>query len=361
MPCCPLRSPTRRSLLSLYLSRRLKRISFLFIFAWISLLPWTLNQSTWVLNPGYLLLGSILFFIGVMETIPALSIGFLNPSWAFALMGFGLFWDMQFHFSWILLTPFVPAALFLYGRRAGWSQALKGIFFFILGSLPPAALVLPTLLSFGWQSLFAAGSTVMIFNANHARDFLTILARYLSLACYEIPQFIGDHSRDRWDFLVDKNPWLFFYGFFLFLAGLVQPFLMLGLGLIHPLVMAAKKQRKDAPRPDAWAVYLLAWAAFLVVYLSFWFTQKEPVAHIYFVYFPVTAVFSFYIWDRLAEKTFWRNLGLICLVVSFFFQLGLVLYRIPRQSLYINRGQVAKAIQEKDYRLLGERRTGTFY
>jgi hypothetical protein len=347
------------ALLSWYLSKRMKRIPFLFIFAWISLLPWTLNQSTWVLNPSYLLFGSILFFIGVMEAIPQLSIGSIRPSHAFLLMGFGLFWDMQFHFSWILLTPFVPATFILFGRRAGWGQTFWGVFSFILGSLPPLALVLPTLLRFGWHTLLAGGSTAMLFNANHARDVLTVLARYLSLACYEIPQFIGAQSRDRWDFLVHQDPFVFPFGIFLFFVGLIQPVLMLALGWIHPLVLTVKKRLPRTFRPDALAIYLFSFAAFLMIYLSFWFTEKEPVSHIYFVYFPVVTVFSFYIWDRMAEKTFWRKFGRLCLVVSFFFQLGLILHRLPLQSLFLNRAQVVKAIQGKNYQLLGERRAGT--
>jgi hypothetical protein len=297
--------------------------------------------------------------MGAMEAIPELSIGFIRPPHAFLLMGFGLFWDMQFHFSWILLTPFVPAAIFLYGRQKGWNQALRGILFFLLGSIPPLALVLPTLLRFGWHSLMAGGSTAMLFKANHARDILTVLARYLSLACYEIPQFIGAQSKDRWDFLVHQDPFVFPFGIFLFLVGLIQPVVMLALGWIHPLVLGMKKHLPGTIRPDALAVYLLAFAAFLMVYLSFWFTEKEPVSHIYFIYFPVVAVFSFYIWDRMAAKTFWRKFGRLCLVVSFFFQLGLVLHRMPLQSLYLNRGQVVKAIQAKNYHLLGERRAGT--
>src|SRR5437868_4845882 len=97
--------------LAWYISKRLPEIPFFFTFAWIALLPWNLNESTWVLNPSYLLLGSVIFFIGFMEAVPSLSIQFLTLPWAFASMGFGLFWDMQFHFSWILLPPFVVFAL----------------------------------------------------------------------------------------------------------------------------------------------------------------------------------------------------------------------------------------------------------
>ena len=96
------------ALLARSIYRRVSSIPYLFIFAFISLLPWTLHESTSIINPTYLLFGSTLFFVGFLETVPALSTHWFQPLFGFALMGFGLFWDMQFHFSWILLLPFVP-------------------------------------------------------------------------------------------------------------------------------------------------------------------------------------------------------------------------------------------------------------
>ena len=316
------------SLLSWYLSKRILSIPFLFIFAWISLLPWTLNQSTWVLNPSYLLFGSVIFSIGLMEAIPALSIQFLKPAQALAWMGFGLCWDMQFHFSWILLAPYVPIALLLYSRKAGWGQVPRLLFYFALGALVPGSLILPTLIRYGWHSLWIGGSTTVLFNANHARDFLTILARYLSLACYEIPQFIGGHTSERWEFITRTAPWLFPFAIFLLLVGWIQPFVMLWKGWVQPLVYL-KRRGPDSLRSGEGPVYLLAGSALLFLYLSFWFTEKEPVSHIAFVYFPIVTVFSLYIWDGFAPQSFWRKFGVLCLAASLFFQGGVMMDRLP--------------------------------
>ncbi len=348
------------ALLSWYLSKRILSIPFLFIFAWISLLPWTLNQSTWVLNPSYLLFGSVIFSIGLMEAIPALSIQFLKPAQALAWMGFGLCWDMQFHFSWILLAPYVPIALLLYSRKAGWGQVPKLLFYFGLGALVPGSLILPTLIRYGWHCLFTGESTFILFNLDHALSFFTMLARYLSLACYEIPRFVGNHTSDRWEFLTVKDPWLFPFAMFLLLVGWIQPLVMLWKGGIQPL-LSLPKRIPNGGRPGEMPVLWLAWSAFFLYYISFWFTQKEPFAHIAYVYFPIVTVFSFYIWDRFTPQPFWRKFGVLCLTAGFFLQTGLTLYWIPRRSLYLNRNQVVQSIQEKNYHILGERRPGALY
>ncbi len=349
------------ALLSWYLSRRVGGIPFLFIFTWISVLPWTLNQSTWVLNPSYLLFGSVLFWIGAMETLPALSIGFLSLPMAVACMGFGIFWDMQFHFSWILLAPYIPIACFFHCKRAGWRSILKLGLFLLAGAALPVSLILPTVFRYGWHILLTGESTFVLFNIQNILAFLTMLARYLSLACYEIPQFIGHHTKDRWEFLTVLDPWLFPFAMFLLVVGWIQPFILLVTGFIQPLTAYFKKRLPEALRPGEAPLFLLAGSAFLLYYLSFWFTRKEPFAHISYVYFPLVTVFSFYVWARLAKKTFWRKFGIVCLVVNLFMQAGLTLYWIPHRSLYLNRDQVVKAIQEKDYHILGERRPGSIY
>src|SRR5260221_7646822 len=66
--------------LSWYISHRLPKIPFLFVFPWIALLPWTLNDSTHMYNPCYLLIGSVLFFVGFMEAVPALTIKVFSPN-----------------------------------------------------------------------------------------------------------------------------------------------------------------------------------------------------------------------------------------------------------------------------------------
>src|SRR5208337_1453878 len=88
--------------LSWYIVQRLPKLPFGFVLAWVSVLPWTLNRSAHVYNPSYLVFGSVLLCVGMMEAFPSISLKKF-PAWvAYAMMGFGFFWDMQFHNSWVL-------------------------------------------------------------------------------------------------------------------------------------------------------------------------------------------------------------------------------------------------------------------
>ena len=335
--------------LAWYISKRLPEIPFLFSFVWIALLPWNLNESTWVLNPSYLLLGSVIFFIGFMEAVPSLATGFFTLPWAFASMGFGLFWDMQFHFSWILLPPFVAFALWSRWRERGFNTLLRGIGFFLAGAIPPAAFLIPTLLKYGWTHVTSGAGMSQPVNYENIFSFFTILARYLSLACYEMPRFAGLSTADRWDIL-KQAPLLAPPGLFLLVVGWIQPFVMLALGW-----------KKNFYHTDAPAVFRMACGTLALIYISFWFTAKDPLAHIYYITIPVIIVFSFYVWSRLALEPRWRVFGQVCLAASFLFQWGFMVHMIPKRSLYTNRPLALKAIQDKNYHLLGERRPGSLY
>src|SRR5262249_26509158 len=118
------------------------------VFGWTLTVPWTLHYSTHVVNPSYVLPGSIVFFLGFLETFPATSGGVLRLPLAAALMGFGLCWVMQFHLSWVLLVPFAGLAL-LARARQGTRVFLVSVAGAVAGALVSGSLILPTLLRFG--------------------------------------------------------------------------------------------------------------------------------------------------------------------------------------------------------------------
>jgi hypothetical protein len=98
-----------------------------------------------------------------------------------------------------------------------------------------------------------------------------------------------------------------------------------------------------------------------MVYASFWFTIKQPLSHIYFVFFPFIMTYSCYCWARFADRRPWRFAAKLFLALALFFQIGYAVAVAPQDSLYTQRALVAKAIQEKNYHILGERRPGSFY
>ena len=337
------------ALLSYYIYRRVPEIPFLFVFVWISLLPWTLNDATHMYNPCYLLFGSVLFFIGFLEAVPPLSIGWIPSPVAFALIGFGLFWDMQFHFSWILLPPLVITAFALSLRQKRWVFLPVCMACFFAGSLIPLFALIPTLWVYGFHALLGGADTAVGFNFHNALSLLTLLARYLSQASFEMPQFAGEHTVDRLAFLQDVL-WIALPGIFLTLVGWLQPFLMLILGW-----------RQDPNHPEAQPVYRAVWLIFLMAFGAFCFTYKAPVAHALFVLFPLVTIFSFHVWAKLAPRPFWKNTAILCLVASLWFQLGFLIYWIPKKSLYLDRAKIQSSIDQKDYRLLAERRPQALY
>jgi hypothetical protein len=120
---------------------------------WLLTSPWTLNLSTVVYNPSYLLAGGILFFVGALELYPCTRARLVDARLANAMMGFALFWVMQLHMSWVVLVPYALAAL-MFQFRESLRRGTSALAWFAAGAVPTAALLLPTYLKYG----FAAGS-----------------------------------------------------------------------------------------------------------------------------------------------------------------------------------------------------------
>ncbi len=334
-------------LLAWYIWRRSKNLPFWFILVWACLLPWNLNESCHVLNICYVLFGACLFFVGFFEAIPEFSIDWLTPGWAFSLMSFGIFWNMQFHLSWVLQGPFLAGAFLWrrYRQVPGWGREVIGL---VLGAAPPLAFVIPTWLAYGFDSS-SGGLTHTAHAGFDLHNFgmgFTILARYYSLVCFEMPRFIGGSTAERTAFLKEV-PWIIPPAIWLTLVGWIQPFLLLAGGWI----------KGEKVSRNFWLLQSLAFAGFLWVWSCFSFSAKEPMAHMYYVLLPLLLVYSMAVWDRLAPIRWVRVLAVICIGASLWFQTGMALKRLTEpRSLYHDRDRVVKAIDQKDYRILGERR-----
>jgi hypothetical protein len=336
-------------LLSWYIARRLPEIPFAFILTWLALLPWNLHESTNIINPSYLIVGSVLFFVGFLESLPGFTLQKLSPRMAFALMGFGLFWDMQFHYSWVLLPPFILGAFFWRWRR----KELKGlpeIAGLVLGAAIPLLFIIPTFLKYGIRQEAGGMGLATAFNWENFKAIYLVLPRYLSLVCYEMPRFLGGGTHWRLQFLLQDAPWVMVPGFFLWLVGYAQPFAFLIWGWF-----------KDPRHPEAKGIQTITFLGIFLVWASFCFNAKGPAAVSYYILLPLIAVGSFYIWSRFAPYRGWRRFGMACIIASLWFQTGYLAWQMTNQSLYLDRAKLVKAIQERDYHIFGERRTGSLY
>jgi hypothetical protein len=332
-------------LLAWYSSRRLPQFPRWIIWTWLLTAPWVLNWSTNIDNDSYVLFGSCLFFVGFFESLPPLTLN-LIPKWlANLMMGFALGWNSQFHLSYVILIPFVLVSL-------GW-QLLKNKPFSLVGFLAGAAatysFVIPTWVQYGFSK--GSGNTVdaISFNPENFLSFFSVLFRYLALACCEIPRFIGANSANRLAFL-NENWWLWPFGMVAAVLGFVQ---------IGALLLGWFKTKH--PRKDWFKVKTLTGLTFLLIYVSFLFAIKTPAAHTYYLTLPLVMIYGFYTLTPWVSKLWFSRLAAVLLVCNIIFQAGIAIHNLPTKSLYKDRALFVKAIEEKNYQILAERRPNTQY
>ncbi len=333
-------------LLAWYCCQRLPQLPRWFVWIWLLTSPWTLNLSTNIYNPSYLLAGSIVAFIGALELFPSTTVNLIDKRLANAMLGFGLCWTMQLHLSWVLLVPYVAIA-FYFQARAGARKLLNAIASFLAGALTPGALLLPTLARYGW-SAGGTGSAIG-FNADNLSSIFGVFRRSLSLMIFDVTNFIGGHTADRIAFF-KHQPWQVPLVLFLTIVAIAQAVALIVFWF-----------RRDSEQTSWRAIKYLAALNILLVYLSFLFSIKPPQSNHVYITFPLLMIYSFYCWERVLKRQRWRRLAGIFLACGVLFHIGLAVYNLPRGSLYPVRARVQSAIDQKDYRILGERRPNTFY
>ncbi len=331
------------ALLAWYIGRRTPGVPQWVLWPWVFFSPWTLNFSTHVVNPSYVLPGAIVFFIGAFELLPRVSMRLLPPGIAFACMGFGLLWVYQLHLSFPLLVPFVAVA-FAAAARRGWREAATGAAWFAAGALIPGTALLPTLAQFGFaSSVSTTGANVRVDPSNLFR-IPEITARFLSFASFELPRFLGNNTASRLEFL-SRHPWSVPFALFAGVCGLLQPVVLL---------LAFLRMRAASP-----AFRAVAWTTLLTIAMicaSFLFSIKDPASHAFYVAFPVATIYAFHCWEILWQRRGIRTVAAALLICTVAIHAAIAIDRVLTHSLYANRQLVVRAIQEKNYRLLGERR-----
>ena len=335
-----------------YCTRRLPGSPAWFVWGWLLTAPWTLNFSTHVVNPSYVLPGGILFFVGALETYPATRRGLVPTACANLMMGFALFWVMQLHLSWVVLVPFLLASLYFQFRERG-TKALAPLTWLACGAALSGCLLAPTLLKYGLTN--GAGGTAGMFATDAANlprvlnPFEGVPARFLSLASFELARFTGRDTAERLAFL-RENLWLAPFAVFLGAVGILQPAAMIVLWF-----------RKKTAREDWPALKRLTLLTVLLLCALFLFTSKAPASHTFYVTFPLAALYGFYCWDSLLARRGWRVFAAAFLACGVVFHAGLAAHNFPRVSLYADRATAQAAISSKNYQLLGERRPGSLY
>lgn len=311
------------------------------VYVLVFTLPWTMNYTTRICNPSYALVLSIPFFIAFLELIPDISNQTLKPWIASFILGITTTCIMQLHMSYVLLVPFAGFAFLMFFRQNKFRIILP-IATYLIGLTIGTATLIPTLLNPDPAAKSIA--TNVVFNQDNFQNFITILMRFLSFAAYEIPYMLGGGTAERLSVLRDQL-WMSPFAFILLLTGFVQ------IALFIFSFFLIKNQPKFT-----WIKWIV-FGTWLMLFASFFFSVKGPSSHTYYMLLPLPVIYSFYAYQYLLERypamlKYFKSM----IVCSIFFHIGLAMYSTHTRSLYLDRVKVEKAIEEKNYKVLGNRR-----
>ena len=326
-----------------YLCARLPGLPRWLVWGWLMTLPWTLELSTHIINPSYVLPASLVFFIAWLEAWPHLSTHRLSPTFCHALMGAAIAWVAQVHMSWPLLLPFVGLA-FLARLREGPRSVATATAAFAGGLLGVGLFVLPTWITFGLQAgSGGTGANLDPHWRNPMTSFLTTLARMLSFSSYEVNRFIATGSARQLVFL-QQHWWIAPAAVALWLTG-----------LLHPLWMGLTAFRRRSTTSDWPAVRWLLLGTAALVSVSFFFSAAPAQARSFYVVAPVAFLYAAYAWTFIDSRRT-RALAAAVLGINLFFQASLAMTRWSGPSLYMNRPRVVEALERRRPDLFAHRR-----
>jgi len=325
-----------------YILARLPQLPGWLVLAWLATLPWTLEYSTHIINPSYVLAPSLVFFMAFFEAAPVFRIGRIPEPFAFALMGAAVVWIQQVHSSWPLLLPYVAFAWISAGRRGVRAVAVNTLGL-LTGVLLLGVLLVPTFVAYGTQ----AGTGRMSENLRphwvNPWIAVTTTARIFSFASYEIWRFLATDNGKRQMLLLD-HLWIVPPAVVVWLAGLWQPIWML-----------REWFRTESPFKEWRALKWLVVATVLIVYAAYWFVLEPAQAHSFYVTAPVAFMFAAYCWT-FVDSPRWRRIAGAILTVNILFHVGQAWIQAPQKSLYRNREVVAAAIRSKEPEMFAHRR-----
>jgi len=332
---------------SWYLCQRLPSVPRWLIWGWFLTIPWTLQFSTHVINPSYVLPAAVVFFLGFFEAVPVFSLGRLRPSTAHFMMGAALTWIMQVHMSWPLLVPYILVAWF--SRRTDGAASLGlNAAAFGAGALLPGLLLIPTFLRYGIHA--GSGGTLRNFHIHFVNPWVivTTIGRLFSFPSLEISRFIATDGAKRLE-LFERHMWLVPAAVLVWAAGILQP-----LWMFREWWRRSVRRSKDDPRH--WlALRRLVAGTIVLVYGSYWFVMEPAQAHAFYVLAPIAFVFAAYCWTFI-DSPRWRAVAAGVLAVNVIFHAGLAVTQASDRSLYKNRGIVVAAIQLKQPEIFAHRR-----
>ena len=325
-----------------YVTKRVDGIPKWIVWTWLMTSPWTLYYSTRVVNPSYVIIFSIPFFISILEILPIYRMQIINKRIAFLIIGTATTLIMQLHMSWVLLMPFTFLA-FAYCLKEKITSLIKYLIFYFSGLFLGALTLIPTLINPALNS-GNVESTIEI-NFHNITNLVIILFRFLSFASFEIIFILGGSTAGRLSVVKDQL-WMTPVVLFLLLAGFAQIALFIWAFF--------KNNASEEWKKIKWFTFL----SFILIFLSFFFSIKGPSSHTFIIMLPVAMLYSFYCYQWLIQKNrIWLKILKIAIICGIIFHIGMDMHNYKTISLYKNRKHVQEAIDKRDYKILGSRRS----
>ena len=325
-----------------YIAKRLPQVPRWLIWGWLMTVPWTLEYSTNIVNPSYLLAPALIFFLGFFEAVPIFRVGVVPERLAFIFMGAAAAWILQIHMSWPLLLPYLGIA-WLWGWKRGWRDVAVNTAALLFGLLLSGVFLIPTLAVYGLEGMSGGTQRNLSPHFVNPSVAVTTLARFFSFASLEIWRFMATDDGKRQMFLLD-HLWIAPLALVAWAASIWQPIWML-----------REWFRTRSPFPEwPWLRWLVV-LTILFVYASYWVVLQPAQAHAYYIVAPVSFLFAAYCWT-FVDSPRWRRVAATLLAVNVLFHAGQAWIQAPEKSLYRARDVVATAIREKQPEMFGHRR-----
>jgi len=333
-----------------YVSKCLQDVSRAFVWIYIFLIPWSVCFFTRIVNPSYVVVGAILFFVAFFESQPKLRIGAL-PEWlCFFLMGFAIFWIMQLHLSWVLLGPFTALAFWHLLRTKNIRKIGLLTVAFLAGCLTTGSLLLPTLLTYGLSPASSTGSNapstvgMVQINFENAKDLFRVISMYFAYGLFDVTRFIGAHTEERIQFLRDYW-WAAPFTVFVAVAGVAQ--------LLYLLFRIVRPQRDDIMLRY---VRNAALGGLITLYVSSLFSKVRVPAHGAVLLFPLVTLFALQVFRQPMKKRWFRRTAYATLASAVVMYAAIAWKNYTTISMYRNRDVIVRALAQDDYTIVGRRR-----
>ena len=326
-----------------YLAHRFSDIPKWLIYTIVLTTSWVMHFSMSVVNPSYVILFSVPFFVCFVEIVDVYKSKRITNTTAFFVIGISTTLVMQIHMSWVLLLPFTAVA-FAYTLYNSRKSFIKYSLLYILGASIGALTLLPTLF-FPDASGTGDVASNIVFNWENFRNIGTILTRFLIFAGYEVPYMLGTSTEARLA-VVEHQLWMAPFTAYLYLFGFAQVALF--------IISFFQKNDSGDWRKMKWITF----GSYLLIFASFFFSIKGPAPHTFYIMLPIDMIYSFHCYRWIiSKKKFFATLLQIAAISGILFHIGLGIDKYENKSLYKNRALIQNAIDQKDYKILGTRRS----